>query len=218
MQLIDTYRHKGLRKNLLNNLWHKEMIEEKIIKAMENVPRHFFFDSAFVEHAYIDKAFSIGLGQTISQPSTVAIQTELLDIKKGDKVLEIGTGSGYQSCVLLELGARLYTIEYHRILHQKAKHLLTQMGYKANFICGDGSQGLADFAPFDKIIVTAGSPEVPKILIEQLKNGGTLVIPVGDSEKQEMYKVQKNLEGELHIQKYYSFSFVPLLGKNGWTK
>lgn len=214
--MIDTYRHKGLRKTLLNNLWHRDMIAPKVLQAMERVPRHFFFESAFTEHAYIDKAFSIGEGQTISQPSTVAIQTELLDVQEGDKILEIGTGSGYQSSILLELGATLYTIEYHQVLHHKAKYLLSQMGYKANFICGDGSQGLPDFAPYNKIIVTAGSPEVPKILLDQLKNGGILVIPVGNEHTQEMYKVEKSLQGELTLQKYHSFSFVPLLGKYGW--
>jgi protein-L-isoaspartate(D-aspartate) O-methyltransferase len=216
MQFIDTYKHKGMRKALLNALIHKEMIAEKVIKAMEKVPRHFFLDSAFLEQAYLDKAFSIGEGQTISQPSTVAFQTELLDVQAGDKILEIGTGSGYQSCILLELGAILYTIEYNKKLHQQAKNILNQIGYKANFICGDGSQGLARFAPFDKIIVTAGAPKVPQTLVEQLKNGGVMVIPVGDNEVQQMYKIQKTLKGEIIIYKHESFSFVPLLGKEGW--
>jgi protein-L-isoaspartate(D-aspartate) O-methyltransferase len=216
MQLIDSYKHKGMRKALLNTLIHREMIAEKVLKAMEKVPRHFFFDSAFLEHSYLDKAFSIGEGQTISQPSTVAFQTELLDVQIGDKVLEIGTGSGYQSCVLLELGATLYSVEYNRNLYQKAKNLLTQMGYKANFVCGDGSQGLPNFAPYNKIIVTAGAPKIPQTLIDQLQNGGVLVIPVGDSTSQQMYKVQKTAKGEIIIYKHETFAFVPLLGKDGW--
>ncbi len=216
MQLIDSYKHKGMRKALLNKLIHREMIAEKVLKAMEKVPRHFFFDSAFLEHSYLDKAFSIGEGQTISQPSTVAFQTELLDVQQNDKVLEIGTGSGYQSCVLLELGATLYTVEYNRKLHQKAKNLLGEMGYNANFICGDGSQGLIGFAPYNKIIVTAGAPKVPQTLIDQLQNGGILVIPVGDSNSQQMYKIQKTEKGEIIIYKHETFAFVPLLGKEGW--
>jgi protein-L-isoaspartate(D-aspartate) O-methyltransferase len=216
MQLIDSYKHKGMRKALLNTLLHREMIADKVLKAMEKVPRHFFFDSAFLEHSYLDKAFSIGEGQTISQPSTVAFQTELLDVQVGDKVLEIGTGSGYQSCVLLELGATLYSMEYNRNLYQKARNLLAQMNYKANFICGDGSQGLPNFAPYHKIIVTAGAPKVPQTLIDQLQNGGILVIPVGDNTSQQMYKVQKTDKGEIIIYKHETFSFVPLLGKEGW--
>jgi protein-L-isoaspartate(D-aspartate) O-methyltransferase len=216
MPLVDTYKHKGMRRAMLNTLPTKAMVGEKVLAAMEKVPRHFFFESAFLEQAYMDKAFSIGEKQTISQPSTVALQTALLAVEQGNKILEIGTGSGYQSCVLLELGAKLYTIEYNRILYQKARALLKQMHYDAHFVCGDGSEGLPTFAPYDRILVTAAAPKVPQVLVEQLKNGGILVIPVGSTTEQEMYKLTKNEQGEVTVQTYDKFRFVPLLGKEGW--
>jgi protein-L-isoaspartate(D-aspartate) O-methyltransferase len=216
MQLVDTYQHKGMRRAMLDALPIKKMLHPNVLAAMNRVPRHFFFESAFVEQAYIDKAFSIGEKQTISQPSTVAYQTELLAVEKGNTVLEIGTGSGYQSSILLELGAKLYTIEYNRILYQKARNLLTQLKYEAHFVCGDGSEGLPTFAPYDRILVTAGAPKVPEALLNQLKNGGILVIPVGDSENQQMYQIRKTENGEQIISKHDNFRFVPLLGKEGW--
>ena len=214
--LQDTYRHKGLRKALIRTLKEKGIRDEKLLKAIYTVPRHFFFDDIFLEHAYEDKAFPIGQGQTISQPYTVAFQTELLNIEQGDKVLEIGTGSGYQACILLELGARVYTIEYNRVLYQRTKKFLPRMNYKPYFFYGDGSQGLKNQSPFQKIIVTAGAPVVPKALIEQLAIGGILVIPVGDDEKQRMIRITKVADQKIKKEQFDYFSFVPLLGKGGW--
>ncbi len=214
----DSYRHRGMRRALIKTLEEKGISDPKVLNALKKVPRHVFFDKAFLEHAYQDKAFPIGEGQTISQPYTVAVQTELAQIVPGDKVLEIGTGSGYQCCILLELEAKVYTIEYLRPLHLQAKNLLTSMGYQAHFIHGDGSKGFSAYAPYDKIIVTAGAPSVPEILIEQLAAPGKLVIPVGGSERQEMVTIQK-LPGNKIIKKEHNyFSFVPLLGEQGWRK
>jgi len=214
----DSYRHRGMRRALIRTLEEKGISDPRVLKALEKVPRHLFFDEAFLEHAYQDKAFPIGEGQTISQPYTVAVQTELLQIEPGDKVLEIGTGSGYQCCILLELGAKVYTIEYLKSLHLQAKKLLNTMGYKAHFIHGDGSKGFRAYAPYDKILVTAGAPSVPEILIEQLATPGILVIPVGSSNRQKMITVQK-LPGNKIIKKEHNyFSFVPLLGEQGWRK
>ena len=182
---------------------------------MEQWPRHVFFDDALLSHAYEDKAFPIGEGQTISQPYTVAFQTEQLEIKPGDKVLEIGTGSGYQACVLLEMGARVYTIEYNRKLYQATREFLPQLGYNPFFFFGDGSKGLPVRAPYDKIIVTAGAPSVPDALISQLADNGILVVPVGNRDKQMMLKITK--KGDTLIRKEFDFfSFVPLLGEKGW--
>ena len=169
----DDYKHKGMRRKLVQVVKSKGIHNEQVLAAIGKIPRHFFLqDSALLEHAYQDKAFPIGEGQTISQPYTVAFQSELLDIKKGDKVLEIGTGSGYQAIVLMELGAEVYTIEYQRKLYEKTRDFLPKMGYRAHFFYGDGSLGMPRFAPFDKIIVTAGAPTVPNALIDQLKIGG----------------------------------------------
>lgn len=214
----DTYRHKGMRRSLIKTLKAKGISDPKVLVAMEKVPRHVFFDKAFLEHAYQDKAFPIGEGQTISQPYTVAVQTQLLNIKPGDKVLEIGTGSGYQCCILLELGARVYTVEYVKSLHLNAKKLLGSMGYRANFILGDGSKGFKPYAPYDKIIVTAGAPTVPEALIEQLSIPGVLVIPVGTSDRQKMITVEKLSEEKIKQKEHNYFSFVPLLGEQGWKK
>lgn len=214
----DSYRHRGMRRALIRNLAEKGIQDQKVLDAMEKVPRHVFFDPAFLEHAYQDKAFPIGEGQTISQPYTVAIQTELLDIKPGDKVLEIGTGSGYQCCILLELGARVYTIEYVKPLYQQAKKKLTEMGYKAHFIHGDGSKGFRPYAPYNKIIVTAGAPGVPEELIDQLTAPGKLVIPVGGSDRQKMITIEKLPGNKVVKQEHNYFSFVPLLGEQGWKK
>jgi protein-L-isoaspartate(D-aspartate) O-methyltransferase len=201
-----------------NNCVEKGINDENVLKAVQAVPRHYFFEKAFLEHAYQDKAFPIGEGQTISQPFTVAFQTQLLEVHKDDKVLEIGTGSGYQCCILVEMGAKVYTIEFNKKLYQKAKSFLQDLGYKASFHLGDGSQGWPTFAPYDKIIVTAGAPTLPDALIEQLKPGGILVIPVGDEDHQEMWKIKKDREGKITRESHDFFRFVPLVGKFGWKK
>jgi len=213
----DTYRQRGLRQKLVKKLAEKGIKDERVLAAIQKVPRHVFFENALLEHAYQDKAFPIGEGQTISQPYTVAFQSEKLEIKPGDKVLEIGTGSGYQACVLVEMGASVYTIEYNRKLYDTTRELLPQMGYKPHFFYGDGSKGLPAKAPFDKIIVTAGAPIVPSALTEQLTDGGILIIPVGDREKQVMVRIRKK-QGELLREEFANFAFVPLLGESGWKK
>lgn len=212
----DTYKHKGLRKKLVEILIAKGITQKEVLKAMLRVPRHYFMDSAFIAHAYEDKAFGIGEGQTISQPFTVAFQSQLLGIKPKEKILEIGTGSGYQSSILLEMGAHLYTIEFHRTLHNKAKKLLTAMGYQAYFYCGDGSQGLESAAPFHKIIVTAGAPAIPEPLVNQLHIGGKLIIPVGDAKSQKMLCIIKKDVDDIEVNEFGKFSFVKLVGESGW--
>lgn len=215
--LEDNYRQRGLRNKLVKVLQNKGIKDERVLAAIGKVPRHVFFENAFLEHAYQDKAFPIGEGQTISQPYTVAFQTEKLEIKPGDKVLEIGTGSGYQACVLLEMGARVFTIEYNKKLYETAKAFLPKLGYKPFFFFGDGSKGIPAKAPYNKIIVTAGAPVVPDALIDQLDEGGILVIPVGDRNKQVMLKITKK-NGKLIKEEFDYFSFVPLLGEQGWGK
>ena len=213
---IDNYRDKGLRKALVEELRKKGIEDEKVLEAIGKVPRHFFFEETFRNQGYKDIAFQIGEGQTISQPYTVAYQTQLLQIRKDDKVLEIGTGSGYQTCILAELGAKVYTIERIEKLHLQAKELLHEIGYKARFFCGDGSKGIANRAPFDKIIVTAGAPTVPDVLIKQLNIGGTLVIPVGDQKSQKMVTVLKTSETDYEKIVLDTFRFVPLVGDKAW--
>jgi protein-L-isoaspartate(D-aspartate) O-methyltransferase len=213
----DNYKHQGLRNKLVKKLAEKGIKDDRILSAIGKVPRHFFFESALLEHAYQDKAFPIGEGQTISQPYTVAFQSEKLEIKPGDKVLEIGTGSGYQACILLELGAKVYTIEYNRVLFERTRDFLPSIGYKPHFFHGDGSKGLPVKAPFDKIIVTAGAPIVPDALTSQLKEGGILVIPVGDRTRQLMLRIRKK-DGKLIREEFDDFAFVPLLGAQGWGK
>jgi len=215
--LEDNYRQRGLRNKLVKVLQNKGIKDERVLAAIGKVPRHVFFENAFLEHAYQDKAFPIGEGQTISQPYTVAFQTEKLEIKPGDKVLEIGTGSGYQACVLLEMGAKVFTIEYNKKLYETAKAFLPKLGYKPFFFFGDGSKGIPAKAPYNKIIVTAGAPVVPDALIDQLDEGGILVIPVGDRNKQVMLKITKK-NGKLTKEEFDYFSFVPLLGEQGWGK
>jgi len=214
--LKDDYKHRGLRKSLVKLVAKKGISDSRVLDAIGKVPRHYFFEPAFLEHAYQDKAFPIGEGQTISQPYTVAFQTQLLNLKAGDKVLEIGTGSGYQACVLLEIGAKVFSIEYNKNLHDISRKKLALMGYKAKFKHGDGSLGWPSMAPFDKIIVTAGAPTIPKQLIDQLKIGGVLVIPVGDEEKQKMLKITKEGAHKLVKEEHDYFCFVPLVGKEGW--
>ena len=212
----DNYKLRGLRNKLVKKLREKGIRDEAVLAAIGRVPRHVFFENALVDHAYQDKAFPIGEGQTISQPYTVAFQSEKLEVKPGDRVLEIGTGSGYQACVLLEMGAKVYTIEYNRTLYETAREMLSQLGYKPHFFHGDGSKGLPSKAPFDRILVTAGAPVVPVALTDQLAEGGILVIPVGDREKQVMLQIKKK-DGKLIQTEFSNFAFVPLLGKEGWN-
>lgn len=216
LKLEDTYLHKGKRRALVQEIKSKGIKSERVMEAINTLPRHFFFDSALISHAYEDKAFPIGEGQTISQPYTVAFQTELLDIKPGDKVLEIGTGSGYQACILHLLGAEVFTIEYQKKLFEKTQKFLIRLGIQMKLFYGDGTGGLPQHAPFDKIIVTAGAPVVPEALIQQLKIGGILVIPVGDRRRQAMVKITKKSKSEIHREEFEGFAFVPLLGKDGW--
>ncbi|MDX5338373.1 MAG: protein-L-isoaspartate(D-aspartate) O-methyltransferase [Cyclobacteriaceae bacterium] len=216
LKLEDTYLHKGKRRALVQEIKSKGIKSERVLEAINTLPRHFFFDSALISHAYEDKAFPIGEGQTISQPYTVAFQTELLDIKPGDKVLEIGTGSGYQASILHLLGAEVYTIEYQKKLFEKTQKFLARLGIEMNLFYGDGTGGLPQHAPFDKIIVTAGAPVVPEALIQQLKVGGVLVIPVGDRKRQTMVKITKKSSKEIQREEFEGFAFVPLLGKDGW--
>jgi len=213
----DNYRQRGLRNKLVKILRLKGILDEKVLAAIGKVPRHVFFDDALLTHAYEDKAFPIGEGQTISQPYTVAYQTEKLEVQPGHRVLEIGTGSGYQACVLLELGARVFTIEYNQRLYQKTKETLPKLGYSPFFFLGDGSQGLPAKAPFDRILVTAGAPVVPKALVDQLATGGVLIIPVGNRNAQKMLRIRK-LAHKLQQEEFDAFAFVPLLGREGWPK
>ncbi len=206
----DGYREKGLRQQLVNELTQKGIKDKRVIDAIGKIPRHQFMDSAFVNFAYVDKAFPIGSGQTISQPFTVAIQTELLELTKGDKVLEIGTGSGYQTAVLIELGAKVYTIERQRELFLKTQQFLPKLGYNPQFFYGDGYLGKPTYGPYDKILITAGAPDIPKLLIEQLKPGGFMVVPIGEK-TQSMMRYIKTNSGELLEENHGTFSFVPLL-------
>lgn len=215
-KFIDNYREKGGRKRLVELLRKKGIEDERVLAAIGKIPRHYFFDETFWNQAYKDIAFPIGEGQTISQPYTVAYQTELLHINKGNKVLEIGTGSGYQTCVLMELGAKVYTIERQEKLYERTKQVLPYMGYKASFFLGDGSRGIAEHAPYDKIIVTAGAPTVPETLLKQLKVGGILVIPVGTEDAQKMVTILKTGENDYEKITLDTFRFVPLVGDKAW--
>lgn len=215
-KFVDNYREKGARKKLVEILKERGISDTKVLRAIGKVPRHFFFDETFWNQAYRDIAFPIGDGQTISQPYTVAYQTELLHIQKGDKVLEIGTGSGYQTCILMELGADVYTIERQENLYARTIKVLPGMGYHANFFLGDGSKGIEAHAPYAKIIVTAGAPFVPEILLKQLKIGGILVIPVGDEKSQKMITVIRVSENEYDRIELDTFRFVPLVGDQAW--
>lgn len=214
--LEDNYKQRGLRNKLVKTLEKKGISDTNVLNAMGKVPRHVFFETALLEHAYQDKAFPIGEGQTISQPYTVAFQSEKLEIKPGDKVLEIGTGSGYQACILLELGAKVYTIEYNKKLYDRTKVLLPKLGYSPYFYHGDGSKGIPAKAPYNKIIVTAGAPVVPKSLTDQLADNGILIIPVGNRNKQVMLRITKKKD-QLITEEFDNFAFVPLLGKEGWS-
>jgi len=213
--LEDNYKQRGLRNKLVKKLRLKGIADEAVLAAIGKVPRHVFFDDALLVHAYEDKAFPIGEGQTISQPYTVAFQTEKLEVKPGQKVLEIGTGSGYQATILLELGAKVYTIEFNKRLYEKTKAFLPLLGYHPYFSYGDGSKGIPSKAPFDRIIVTAGAPVIPSALTDQLSENGILIIPVGDRETQKMIKITKK-NGKLLKEEFNQFAFVPLLGESGW--
>jgi protein-L-isoaspartate(D-aspartate) O-methyltransferase len=214
--LKDTYKHKGMRKLLVREVAEKGIKDMRVLEAMLTIPRHYFFDPIFETHAYEDKAFPIAAGQTISQPYTVAFQTELLEIQKGHKILEIGTGSGYQAAMLLEMGAEVYTIEYQEVLYNKTKKFLPRLGYNPHFFLGDGSKGIPAHAPYDGIIVTAGAPSVPNDLLRQLKVGGKLIIPVGDGKSQTMCKLTLQANNKVLKKEYNEFRFVPLLGEKGW--
>lgn len=209
--MIDSFKHKGLRKKLVNIIKEKGIADPDVLHAVDTVPRHLFLDSSFVEYAYEDRAFPIGFGQTISQPYTVAFQTELLQVSRGDKVLEIGTGSGYQACVLIEMGAKVYTVERQKSLYLRTKSFLPSIGYKPKMFYGDGYKGLPLYAPFDRIIVTAGAPYVPEELLKQLTTGGILVIPVGKNEVQTMHTYKRLDEDNYDKKEHGTFRFVPLL-------
>ena len=209
----DTYRHKGLRRKLVDTIRQKGITDEKILDAIESIPRHFFLDSAFDEKAYEDRAFPIGEGQTISQPYTVAYQTQLLDIKPFEKVLEIGTGSAYQACVLAALGAQVYTIERQRALYDSNKQFAFLQKYRSiKFFYGDGYEGLPTYAPFDKILITAAAPHIPQKLVDQLKPGGLMVIPVGTGDVQQMMRITRIDKDVIKEEVFDHFSFVPMLG------
>lgn len=209
----DNFRHQGLRLKLVDGLREKGINDQKVLTAISKIPRHSFIDKAFLEFAYQDKAFPIGSGQTISHPYTVAYQTELLEVKPYEKVLEVGTGSGYQTAVLLELKAQVFSIERQKELYRKTKDFLPKLGYQAMFFYGDGYKGLEKFAPFDKIIVTAGAPFIPEDLVAQLKVGGRMVIPVGGADTQKMILIDKKSEKDIEQTVLGDFSFVPLLRK-----
>ncbi len=211
--MIDSFKHKGMRRKLVEDLQKKGIVDKKVIEAMLLIPRHFFFDSSFLEFAYQDKAFPIGAGQTISQPFTVAFQTQLLEVKKGHKILEIGTGSGYQTAVLCSVGARVYSVERQKELFIKAKKDLDTLGYSPALFFGDGYKGLPAYAPFDGVLVTCGAPFLPEKLVEQVKVGGRIVIPIGEDGKQVMYRFTKNTDGSLSEEEFGDFSFVPMLEK-----
>ncbi|MBB4119695.1 protein-L-isoaspartate(D-aspartate) O-methyltransferase [Mesonia hippocampi] len=207
----DTFRHRGKRNQLVELLKAKGIKQERVLEAIGAIPRHLFMDSSFEDHAYQDKAFPIAAGQTISQPFTVAFQTSLLQVNPEDKILEIGTGSGYQTAVLCYLKAKVYSIERQRELYKKTKRFLQEIGYRPKYLnFGDGYKGLASYAPYDKIIVTAGAPFVPKPLLAQLKIGGRLVIPVGE-EQQIMTLYVRTGEKSFEKHEYGEFRFVPLL-------
>lgn len=212
---MDSYRHKGLRNKLIDSIRSKGINSEEVLEAMGKVPRHLFMDSSFINFSYTDKAFPISAGQTISQPYTVAFQTELLDVQRHQKILEVGTGSGYQTAVLLELGARVYTIERQRQLFLTAQKTLAPLNYKPVFLYGDGYEGLPAYAPFDRVLITAAATEIPQTLLDQLSIGGALVVPEGDRFGQKMIKVVRETEDHFQRSEHGHFSFVPLLrGKN----
>ncbi len=212
----DDFKTQGMRKKLLGVLREKGIDDQNVLAAMMRVPRHFFMDKTFLNQSYTDIAFKIGAGQTISQPYTVAYQTSLLDVKKGDKILEIGTGSGYQTSVLIQMGAKVFSIERQKELFDRTKDFLPSIGYNARLFYGDGYKGLPAFAPFDKCLVTCGAPLVPQDLLSQLKVGGILVIPVGAGDVQVMTTVLKTTEKDFETHELKEFKFVPMLAEKEW--
>ena len=214
----DNYRHKGMRQQLVQVLKDQGITDANVLDAIGIVPRHVFIESSFVEFAYQDKAFPIGSGQTISQPFTVAMQSQLLNVSKGLKVLEIGTGSGYQSCVLAQMGAKVFTIERQRNLYMKTKPFLAEFPYNIKTFLGDGNKGLPTFAPFDRILITAAAPEIPQNLVNQLKTGGIMVIPLNDetdASKQILLRLTKQPDGNMLREEFGDCRFVPLLKEIG---
>ncbi|PIE88125.1 MAG: protein-L-isoaspartate O-methyltransferase [Bacteroidetes bacterium] len=207
----DSFRHKGLRKKLVREIANKGILSKEVLGAIEKTPRHIFFDSSFLEFAYEDKPFPIGFGQTISQPYTVAFQSELLQVQKGMKVLEIGTGSGYQASILANMGAKVFSIERHKSLYLRSKKNITSLNLRVKCFYGDGFEGLPTFAPFDRIIITAAAPFVPKKLQEQLADGGIMVIPLEAGGHQIMHTYHKQPDGTFLIHTHGSFRFVPML-------
>ncbi len=209
--MIDNYKTKGARRRLIEGIQRKGIDDERVIEALYKVPRHIFMESGFIEQAYVDQAFPIGAGQTISQPYTVAFQTQLLGINKGDKILEIGTGSGYQTAVLIELGAKVYTIERQYSLFLKTQSFFHKYGYKAHCFYGDGYIGKPTYGPYNKILITAAAPYISDELKQQLKIGGVLVAPIGDSYSQTMTSIIRISENEYKKEKFGEFVFVPML-------
>jgi protein-L-isoaspartate(D-aspartate) O-methyltransferase len=209
--LKDTFRHKGKRKLLVEELGKMGIEQTSILDAFIAIPRHYFLDLAFDEQAYTNMAFQIGSGQTISHPYTVAFQTQLLSVAKGDKMLEIGTGSGFQTCILCQMGAKVFSVERHMDLHIKAKSIITFFNFNAKLSFGDGYKGIPSHAPFDKILVTCGAPEIPQLLISQLKIGGLMVIPVGEGDEQKMLRITKLDAEQYKVEEFGTFKFVPML-------
>jgi len=209
-------KFKQRRQNLVDKLREKGIKNDRVLDAFNHIPRHKFVDTALEDRAYQDSALPIGRGQTISQPYTVARQTELLEVFPGEKVLEIGTGSGYQAAILCALGAKVYSVERHKKLYEKARDTLRELGYSVEMKLGDGTLGWSAYAPYDAIVVTAGAPVVPDDLVDQLNVNGRLVVPVGDAKKQEMVRVLKLRENEFEEERYRDFKFVPLVGEKGW--
>ncbi|MDG2153096.1 MAG: protein-L-isoaspartate(D-aspartate) O-methyltransferase [Crocinitomicaceae bacterium] len=209
--LQDTYKHKGKRKMLISKLKEMGIKDQSILEAFDTIPRHYFLDLVFDAQAYKNMAFQIGSDQTISHPYTVAFQTQLLEVEKGMKILEIGTGSGFQTCILCRLGAKVFSIERHKELHKKAKGMIDFFKFSARLFFGDGYKGNKTYAPYDRILVTCGAPEIPMELLSQLKNGGILVIPVGAGKEQKMIKLTKDFEGNVSEEDFGTFKFVPML-------
>jgi protein-L-isoaspartate(D-aspartate) O-methyltransferase len=209
--MTDSFEARGKRKKLVDELRNKGITDEEVLRAINTVPRHLFMDPAFLNHAYTDKAFPITSGQTISQPYTVAVQTSLLQVKKRDKVLEVGTGSGYQAAILAEMGVKVYTIERFRDLYLRAQRTLTSIGYSADFFYGDGYEGKRLYGPYDGILITAAAPEIPDALLQQLKVGGRLVVPVGKTDFQVMTVVTRTAEDSFEHTTHGNFVFVPML-------
>jgi len=214
----DSYKQQGRRHQLVQALEQKKIADKMVLKAISNVPRHLFMSRDFEDKAYEDIALPIEEGQTISQPFTVAFQTQSLNIKPGDKVLEIGTGSGYQAAILAEMGAEVFSIERIEKLHNKSKRILSELYKSVRLFLQDGTLGLSDHAPFDKIIVTAAAPKLQDVLVAQLKPGGLAIIPIGDLKTQKMVLVEKSLDGKINQKEMGDFRFVPLIGKEGWKE